>query len=136
MDGVVSTRSLEHLLEWVYMETLSFTSEKPSDLFSEALELLRISDMCDVHGIEKLLVDFVSGLLTKSSTVNSTILPQHIKSISLLPKGHPIRPIIARRLASALLDGQDFQYLDEISIYPSIGADIIKTISCERMRDY
>ena len=138
MDGVVSTRSLQHLLEWVYMDRLSFTSEMPPDLLSEALEFLRIADMCDVHGMEKSTADFVSDLLTKPSS-EPVILPQHIKSISLLPKRHPIRPIIAKKLANSFFHAQDFPYFDELSDCPSIGAEILKEarlVFRERFRYY
>lgn len=128
IDGVVSPRSLENLLQWIYREKIIFTSRTPQDQISEGLEFLRMADMCDTHGMEQVLADYMQNVVKDVVLRERTnvILPQHIASTSLLPRNHPFRSVVAKALVLPLIENEEFSL--SLSDYPSICADILKEV--------
>ena len=125
IDGVVSPRSIEGLLEWMYREKIILKSTDLQDQLSEGLELLRMADMCDVYGMEQVFTDHMQNFLRNVDLKErlKAILPQHIESVSLLPRSHPFRPVMAKVLALSVIENKKLSL--SVSKYPSICADIL-----------
>lgn len=52
LEGVVSVRSLEALLQWLYLRKVKFNLEDPGDQLSAAIEFARLADMRNITGME------------------------------------------------------------------------------------
>lgn len=133
MDGVVSERSLEMLLKWICRQRIVIVSETIPEKISEALELLRIADMCDVHGLEQALTDFVEDILRKAciSEREDMILPKHVLSSGLLPTAHPFSLMMAKSLATIYIADKEitFPFFDELSRCPGLSAEVTKQLA-------
>lgn len=131
MDGVVSPRSLENLLEWIYREKISFASTEYQDVISEILEFLRLADMCDVHGMEQVTADYLEDMFRMfkyDDRPANIILPQHIAATGLLPDEHPFRLAMAKCLIRPFVEDYRFQFFDELSQLPEFSIDFLKLV--------
>lgn len=130
MEGVVSSRSLDSLLQWIYRDNASFESTELPDIISEMLEFLRMADMCDVHGMEKPVTRYILAALKKAdfSQRSKILLPHHISSTGRLPVGHPLRSVIAKAIMRPFFEEGDFPFFDELSQVPSLSGDFLKEV--------
>ena len=109
MDGVVSIRSFEPLLQWLYLGRVNFGELTPEEAVTATIEFVRLADMCGVTGMESLMAERIKTIIKTNPAAPSKKLPktrdpntnthclvsQHIKSAALLPKGHPVRGTLA-----------------------------------------
>ncbi|KAJ5632447.1 hypothetical protein N7490_008786 [Penicillium lividum] len=140
--GVVSERSFNALLQWLYIEKVIFTSKKPSDQISEILEFVRFADMCHVTGLEAQMADLITNTLRAfektlpdmaDNYYFDTILLEHIQSVNMLPAGHAVRRAIARAsVRSFLTDDHNkyFKFTNDISRVPNFAADLLQEVQC------
>ncbi|KAF1816398.1 hypothetical protein P152DRAFT_470425 [Eremomyces bilateralis CBS 781.70] len=67
IDGVVSVRSFEMLLQWLYVGRVSLGTLPAQDAISSLVEFLRLADHCSVTGMEGRVVDRIKTLLNSSN---------------------------------------------------------------------
>lgn len=116
IDGVISTRSFEMLVQWLYVGKV-FLGEIPlEEAITAILEFVRLADMCQVTGMEDLMAGRIKAMIVdkapttkarnKTATVvhNSCLTCEHIISAVLLPKGHPVRGILTMAAVPAYLN--------------------------------
>lgn len=63
IEGVVSARSLEALLQWLYLRRVRFDLKETEDQISAAIELVRLSDMCNITGVESHMAQYIKDIL-------------------------------------------------------------------------
>lgn len=63
IEGVISARSLEALLQWFYLRRVKFELEVPEDQILAAIELARLADMCSVTGLESRISRYIKDIL-------------------------------------------------------------------------
>ncbi|KAJ5343968.1 hypothetical protein MYU51_002067 [Penicillium brevicompactum] len=136
----MSVRSLEALIQWLYQHTVNFGIEDPGEHISAAMELARLADKYNIVGLEDTMAQYIKNIL-KCNPYTQTARPlrpidhnthylthDHIKSATLLPRGHPLRSVLAAASVEGFLQGPNHKFSEEILDYPSFGADLLQEI--------
>lgn len=104
INGVLSAQSFESLLQWLYAGQVTFAAaSSPTQQISAMIAFSRLADMYDVSGTEDLVAKqikevIVAGRLFSKEPVGANtrwITPEQIYSATCLPKGHPVRGVLA-----------------------------------------
>ncbi|CAG8096020.1 unnamed protein product [Penicillium olsonii] len=133
----VSVRSLEALIQWLYHRTISFGIEDPGEHISAAMELARLADKYDIIGLENIMAQYIRNILKRNPHPDSTkfhrkvdtntfyLIPEHIASATLLPRGHPVRSVLAAASVEGFLRSKRHKFSEEVHAYPSFGVDLL-----------
>ena len=136
----VSVRSLEALFQWLYRRTVNFGIEDPGEHISAAMELARLADKYDIVGLEKTMAEYIENILKHNRHPETKVTVRyfdsntyylthdHIASATLLPRGHPVRNIVAAASVEGFLRSEDPKFSEEAHTYPSFGADLLQEI--------
>ena len=92
-DGVVSVRSFELLVQWMYIGRVVFGDMSETELITAAIEFARIADLCDVTGMEAQVAEHIKVVVLASTTptfyefdANTYLInPDHVTSAARLP---------------------------------------------------
>lgn len=145
LDGVVSKRSVEGLLQWVYHGKVHFDIEKHEDQVSAAIELARLADMCNIRDLEAQMAECIKAILisdpmplsradklTRRIKVGErdthAITSQHIFSARYLPQGHAVRRIIATASVEGFFRWKDYKFAREARQCPTFAADLLEEV--------
>ncbi|KAJ5902884.1 hypothetical protein N7495_003412 [Penicillium taxi] len=138
VEGVVSVRSFEALIQWLYMCRVQFDSEDPEDQISTIIELVRFADMCNITGMESQMAQYIKDILVASpkdenlcrhiDTNTYYLTRQHIIWATFLPPGHLVRRTLAAASVEGYLRGEDYKFEQETHEYPSFGADLLQEV--------
>lgn len=141
MEGVVSVRSLEALVQWLYTRTVRFDSKGPSDRISAAIEFVRLADMCNMTGMQVQMAQYIKEVLVANPDPKSDrnwrypdrntycLKSQHIASASFLPSKHPVRRVLATACLAGYIRSKSPKFSQETQDYPSFGADLLQEVS-------
>ena len=139
IEGVVSVRSVEAFLQWLYHQTVTFDEQDPKGQISAAIELARLADMCNVTELESQMARFIRELLIanykvsynnvrKSDRYSDYLKPQHIVSASFLPQSHAVRRLLVAACVEAFLAEGDFEYSQVFKEYPALAIDLLEEL--------
>jgi hypothetical protein len=124
IDGVVSTRSFEMLVQWVCFGRIVFGDSPPANAIALSIEFAGLVDMSNITGPESLMADHIKGIALYNASLhkgsyglrdhnanNYFITTQNIESAALLPSGHLVRVVIAMAMVGIffLFDDHRFQ---------------------------
>ncbi|PWY79708.1 hypothetical protein BO70DRAFT_353422 [Aspergillus heteromorphus CBS 117.55] len=136
IEGVVSERSFESLIEWMYLDRIQPPTSDPRTEISTAIEFARLADMCQVKGLESVLAERIKTILVENSTKSQRttdsdhlthwLSPQHIASAANLPKGHRVRSVLAAASVEGYLRLENLKLYSETRDIPSFSADILE----------
>lgn len=59
IDGVVSVRAFESLVQWLCIGQVTFKEPTSEELISAAIEFSHLVDMCGIMGTENLVADHI-----------------------------------------------------------------------------
>ncbi|KAJ5751490.1 uncharacterized protein N7511_008455 [Penicillium nucicola] len=135
MDGVISTRALEGLLQWLYRGIIRFDIESREENISAAMELVRFADMYEIPGLEAELAKYIKDVLLDADFglygidqntwfINS----DHIISALNLPRGHAVRRLLAAASVEGYMRSDEYKFADLTQKYPSFGADLLREV--------
>lgn len=126
MEGVVSVRGLEALLQWLYLRRVKFDLKDPGDQISTAMELVRLADMCNMTGMESQMARYIKDILISNpnpqpsdlegrhlDTNTYCLTPQHIISATFLPREHSVRRILAAASVEGYLRDENHKFAQE-----------------------
>ncbi|KAJ5778153.1 hypothetical protein N7520_001399 [Penicillium odoratum] len=139
IKGVISERSFNALLQWLYVEKAIPTSKETSEKISEILEFVRFADMCHMTGVDAEMADLITNTLralpekTSPGIYFDSILVEHIESVNMLPTGHAVRRAIARASVRSFLTADNvkhFKFTNDISRVPNFAADLLQEVQC------
>lgn len=134
----ISVRSLEALIQWLYLHNVEFGIEDPGEHISAAMELARLADKYDIVGLEAVMAQYIKNILKsnphpqngaawRNVDYNTYYLTRdHIASATLLPRGHPVRGVLAAASVDGFLRSPEHKFSEEIYVYPSFGADLLQ----------
>lgn len=132
VEGVVTVRSFEALVEWIYLGRFEFGLPNPVVHVSAMIEFARLAHMCDIAGMENQLATGIKEILLggpkpapNESHVDANtqhLTAQHIGSVVALPAKHPVR----RMVAAASVRNEKYKFAKEIQKYPSFAADLLE----------
>ncbi|KAJ5177270.1 uncharacterized protein N7482_003147 [Penicillium canariense] len=141
VEGVVSVRSFEALIKWLYLRRIQLDSEGPEDQISGAIELVRLADMCHITGIEAQMAQYIKDVLVANpgpqcdifcsrpiDTNTYYLTRQHIIWATLLPPGHLVRRIIAAASVEGYLRDENYKFVQESHEIPAFGADLLREV--------
>jgi hypothetical protein len=136
-EDIVSTRSFELLVQWLYVGRVIFDELPPEEAVTTTIEFVRLADMFKVTGMESLMAERIKALIVskppltkarkkKPDTNIHCLTSKHIISGVLLPKGHPVRSILASAAVPGYLacDG----YLSEALEIPDFAVDLLHQV--------
>ena len=147
MDGVVSARSFELLVQWLYLGRVAFGILAPEESITAIIEFIRLADMCGVTGMESLMAERIKTIIkanpapprlqpvaTRTShkrvpdTNTYCITSQHITSAAFLPEGHPVRSMLASAAVEGYLRDDNHKFRKEAQDVPNFSADLLKAV--------
>lgn len=134
-EDIVSTRSFELLVQWIYVGRVIFNELPPEEAITATIEFVRLADMCKVTGMESLMAERIKALIVgeprltkarkkKPDTNIHCLTSKHIISGVLLAKGHPVRSILASAAVRGYLARDD--YLSEALEVPDFAVDLLQ----------
>ncbi|PMD64396.1 uncharacterized protein K444DRAFT_660499 [Hyaloscypha bicolor E] len=137
-DGVISIRSFQLLVQWLYLGRVIFGELVPEEAITATIEFVRIADMCQVTGMEALMAERIKGIImaqraTKNVSVDGhlntlCLTTQHIVSAALLPKGHPVRGILASAAVAEFLQEDKHKFVKEAEDVPEFAVDLLREV--------
>lgn len=140
VEGVVSVRSFETLIQWLYLRKIRFDSESSEDQVSAAIEFVRLADMCNITGIESRMAQYIKDILIANPDPRGNnfirhidantycLTSQHIVSATFLPSGHLVRRILASASVEGYLRDENYKFMQETHQHPNFGADLLQEV--------
>jgi hypothetical protein len=136
IDGVVSNRSFQLLLQWIYLGRFILDKESPADLISTMIESARLADMLRIANVETQIVEQIRATVlanpppdnawSRSAETNAHhITPVHVHEATRLPRGHSVRLLVAKAVIDPYLHSDEFKFSDEIRDVPGFAADVL-----------
>ncbi|KAL3486041.1 hypothetical protein BJX62DRAFT_242370 [Aspergillus germanicus] len=121
VEGVVSVRSFELFLQFVYTGHVKLGDEPPEDQISTLIEFARLTDMLGVANTGCQAATHIESIILKNLPHDSSmfttrqerepdentrfISPSHIRDAACLPKGHEIRSLFAKAAVETVVMG-------------------------------
>jgi hypothetical protein len=134
-DGVISTRSLQLLVQWLYLGRVIFGELAPEEAITATIEFARFPDMCQVTGMEDLMAKRIKGIIMAEraqpklfveNQLNTLCLTtQHIVSAALLPKGHPVRGMLASAAVEGFIQEDKHKFIKETEDVHEFAVDLL-----------
>ncbi|KAF8848530.1 hypothetical protein BDZ45DRAFT_664419 [Acephala macrosclerotiorum] len=142
-EDVVSTRSFELLVQWMFVGRVNFDELPPEEAITATIEFVRLADMCKVTGMESLMAERIKALIVdkppltktkkkkldtnnKPDTNTRCLTSKHIISAVLLPKGHPVRSILVSAAVPGYFACDD--YLNRALEVPDVAVDLLQEV--------
>ena len=137
-EGIVSTRSFNLLVQWMYIGRVIFDDLPPEEAITATIEFARLADMCGIKGMEHSMAEHIKSVLLagrppstkarrkKSDTSSRYFTPKHIISAVLLPNRHPVRTILASAAVPGYLTHDN--YLSKALEVPEFAVDLIREV--------
>ncbi|KAJ5363373.1 hypothetical protein N7541_004217 [Penicillium brevicompactum] len=135
MEQVVSVRSVEALIQWLYQGTVCFNMKSNSENISAVIELARLGDRYNIFDLENKTADYIRTKITDyrgSPSDNShtwCLERDHIASATALPRGHLVREVLAQASVKGYIRRPTYKFAEEAQIYPTYGADLLHEVS-------
>lgn len=143
MKGVITERSLEALIQWIYTGKIKFNAEdvkSPTRHISAILEFVRLADMRAMTGMESQMVQTIEDIV-RSNLAGLKIFPsdisantyfiatEHILSAELLPTVHPVRRVLARASVDGYLRSREtFKFAPQLKTCLKFAADLLAEV--------
>lgn len=140
IDGVVSVRSFELLVQWLYLGRVIFGKLTPKETITAAIEFVRFADMCGVTGVETLMAEHIKAIIIANPAPGShlgrrepdtntyCLTSKHIISAASLPEEHPVRSMLAAAAVEGYLRDDNHKFLKETQEVPNFSADLLKAV--------
>ncbi|GAA88377.1 similar to An09g05000 [Aspergillus luchuensis IFO 4308] len=121
----------------LYLNRIEFPSQIQGRCINAYIELARLADMWAITGMEQLLADKIKAVITSSiPRVNLSCIggengkirhltSSHIKSASMLFKGHPVRSLIAEASAGPFILMDNFKFARELRENANYAGDLL-----------
>ncbi len=142
IDGVVTPRSFQMLVQWVCLGRVVFVESAPDVSITTAIEFARLADMCYITGMESTIAKHIKAIILANQgekdwvydkarapdTNTRCLTSQHITSAVALPEGHPVRAILAAAAAEGCLRLHNYRFDSEAANTPGFSADLLKAV--------
>ena len=149
IDGVVTVRSVQMLIQWLYLGRIVTEDQAPEEGITATIEFVRFADMCGVTGMESLMAERIKSIILSDSTFRLSRDPetntryltsQHITAASFLPDDHSVRIILARATVEGYLQQDRHKFAEEALNIPAFAVDLLRevkaTLNSVTYRDY
>lgn len=141
MEGVLSTRSVKALIQWLYLRVVDFQlseTESVADSISAGIELARLADKYGIVDINYDLTRYIKDIITScicepvlNDDPNTYWLDDtHIIAATTLPRGHTVRHLLAKASVHGFLKSNSYKFARIAQKYPSFAADLLREVGC------
>ncbi|PYH87896.1 hypothetical protein BO71DRAFT_340026, partial [Aspergillus ellipticus CBS 707.79] len=141
IEGCVSVNSFRLLVQWIYIGRVEFeVLRSPEAMISRAIEFARLASMCDVRGVERHAADRIVEVIKQFPAPNTSfgvrspnantfhLTHQHIEWATQLPKGHPVRGVLAAASVEGYMRQKEFRFYDEVTSNGSFAMDVLEEL--------
>ncbi|KAJ5946060.1 hypothetical protein N7454_002899 [Penicillium verhagenii] len=136
MEGVVSMRSVEALIQWLYVQVIEFDIEDHTEHISAAIEFARLAEKYGINNcLEDKIAEYIRGVFIQASS--STQLGQghthylrneHIASATLLPHRHAVRRMIVKACVQDFFTTSYLNLIYQAECVPTFGTDLLQEV--------
>jgi hypothetical protein len=140
IDGVVSTRSFEMLVQWVCLNRIVFGDLPPAEAIAASIEFARLADMFSIMGLESLIAGHIKTIILTNKPAKAGVFTtpldehtyhltlEHINSGVLLPEGHSVRKMLVSAAVKGYLLRDHRKVFMEIQGLPDFAVDLLKEV--------
>ncbi|KAJ5380879.1 uncharacterized protein N7496_003307 [Penicillium cataractarum] len=140
IEGIVSRRSIECLLQWLYSRKIGFNPGNPEEKVSTAIKVARLAEMCSIVGLDTLVVQYIKSTLAASvggqPRANATdrvlkthvLTREHIFAAGYLRRGHPVRRVVAAASVEGFFLDANYKFVKEDREHPTFAADLLAEV--------
>lgn len=134
IEGVISVKSFEVLLTWLYLGTIGCAIQEPGAKTSALIKFARLSDMFGINKVgPKVAILLKETLIAnpppyeprRPDANTRHLTPEDIRSVFNLPMGHRVRSLIAAASVAGFLSKKDHQFAKVAREVPTFGADLL-----------
>ncbi|TVY43738.1 hypothetical protein LCER1_G008780 [Lachnellula cervina] len=140
LEGVVSVRSFETLLQYLFLGKIVHPGEAKREEIGHVIEFMRFADMCGVTGVEEVMSTRLKDIIVKvcpyynwdaqqsSETENPTgVTVENISAAANLPSGNLVRRVLAETAVRDFFQGNMVDFWKETcQAIPSFGLDLLE----------
>lgn len=124
----------------MYLGRVIFGELKPEEAITATIEFVRFADMCGVTGMETLMAEHIKAIIIANPPPHGEggkgdpdahtycLTSQNIISAAFLPKGHPVRAMLAMASVEGYLRHDNHKFLRESQEVPSFSADLLNSV--------
>ncbi|KAG9233113.1 hypothetical protein BJ875DRAFT_485449 [Amylocarpus encephaloides] len=136
-DGVVSPRSFEMLLQWVFHKRIVLGDLPPTEAIDAIIEFARLADMYNIVGLESSMANNLRQIILTDKTIQNSVFAkppdqntyyltsEHIRAGVLLPEGHAVRKVLASAAVKGYLLRDRRQFFQDIQSLPDFAVDVL-----------
>ncbi|KAJ5495730.1 hypothetical protein N7539_000846 [Penicillium diatomitis] len=140
LEGVISVNSVRSMMIWINNGRLQFNTRKMSQCITDAIELARLADFCDIKSLQSVITAHVRQMLLKHMQQGMKkeygnvdlhtrwITEDHIMSASHLPQGHSLRCLLASASVEAFLKSPKYKFERMTRECPSFASDLLAEV--------
>jgi hypothetical protein len=140
IDGVVSTRSFEMLVQWVCQNRIVFGDLPPAEMIAASIEFARLADMVGLTGVESMMAEHIRQVILAHRPAQDSVFAtppdehtyylrlEHIRSGVLLPKGHLVRKMLASAAVKGYLLCNHGKSFKETQRLPDFAVDLLREV--------
>lgn len=139
LEEVVSNRSFQLLLQWLYLGRITLGEESPADGISALTKFARLADMVGFTNVESHIEKSIRMVIlanpppdgrckARSEANIYHITPGHICAAACLPTGHAVRLLLSKAAVNTYLHSEDFKFSNEIREIPGVAADLLEEL--------
>ena len=142
IDGVLSTQSFEMLVQWVCLGRIEYGDTSPTDALTLSIEFARLTDMYMITGANHLMAERMKTIILADAKLHKydhdyggvfgtnvlCVKTHHIVSAASLPRGHPVREVLAMAMVEGFFTMQDERPFEETEEIPGFAADLLSAI--------
>lgn len=136
MEGVVSERSLEALVQWVYTRVVKFDIRDPVEHISAAMEFVRFADKYNVVGLEDSMAHYIKAIIIANphqvfdhiNTNTHILTDNHMISAAVLHRDHPVRRLLAKASVAGFLQSENYKFGLLLEQCPSFAIDLLDEV--------
>lgn len=135
IDGVVSARSMEALLQWLYLRRVRFETAAAGEKMEAAIEVARLADMVEMGGLERYMGEYIKEVLVTPKDewglwggAGALVTLQHIEAASLLPQGHEVGRILGRAMVGEYACQKGHRFRGKMAEYPRFAANVLEAM--------
>jgi hypothetical protein len=140
IDGVVSTRSFDMLVQWVLHNRIVFGDLPPAESIGATIEFARLADMVGLTVVESLMAEHLRQTILANAPAQDSVFVtppdehtyhlrlEHIRAGVQLPKRHPVRTMLASAAVKGCLLRNQGKNFKETQSLPDFAVDVLREV--------
>lgn len=151
LDGILSTRSFEVLLLWLYTGKIKCGTQEPGSKAATLIEFARLADMYGIIQVEARIAKQLRKIINQEIAYKGSVdkesedgsptdneddpdanthcfTAEDIRSVVNLPMGHRVRSLVAAASVAGFLLKKDYRFAKVAQEVPVFAADLLAQV--------